>query len=361
MQPRYARRAEPVCLNLHHGNPAGHGHSMTPRNGKDSAQRPTLGDLAKLAGVSTMTVSRALHNSATVRESTRQAIQALARKHGYRPNISARNLRQRRNNVVAVIVEMAPSQDRPMSGPYPLEILGGICQEMTPRGYNLMLTTLQNWTAETTHHADGVILLGQGAHDRAARTLGTAGIPYVVWGAHRAGSHYAVVGSDNHHGGVLAAERLLSLGRTRVVFLGDTTHPELADRHAGFAETIRAGGATLVAAIPTAFTFAAGVVATQSLLRQRELRFDGLFACNDLLAMGATRTLIEHGRRVPDDVSVIGHDDSPAAAGFIPPLTSIHQSWSDGGALLARKILALIAGRRIRSEQLPTTLVIRDT
>jgi DNA-binding LacI/PurR family transcriptional regulator len=308
-----------------------------------------------------MTVSRALHNSTLVSATTRQAIQALARKHGYRPNISARNLRLRRSDVIAVIVEMEPSVDRPMSGPYPLEILGGICQEVTTTGYSLMLTTLQHWSAESTHHADAVILLGQGAHDTAAQSLNTAGIPFVVWGARRPGGPYVVVGSDNRHSGVLAAERLLSLGRKRVVFLGDITHPELADRHEGFLTTLRAAGAKLVACVPTAFTFAAGVAATEALLNQRDSRFDGLFACNDLLAMGATRSLIEHGRRVPEDVSVIGHDDTPAAAGFVPPLTSVHQNWSDGGVLLARKILELIDGRRADSEQLPTRLIVRAT
>ena len=340
-------------------------HGMTKKGPvhphKQQQRRPTLGDLAKLGGVSKMTVSRALHNGALVSEGTRLAIQKLARKHGYRPNISARNLRLQRNDVVAVVIEMVPSLGRPMSGPYPLEILGGICQEMTSRGYNLMLTTLQNWRAESTHHADGVILLGQGAHDTAAKSLGTAGIPFVVWGAQRAGSPYVVVGSDNRHSGVLAAERLLSLGRQRLVFLGDTTHPELADRHAGFVDTLKGTGATLVASVPVGFTFAAGAAAVQSLLADAETRFDGLFASNDLLAMGATRTLIEHRRRVPDEVSVIGHDDSPAGAGFIPALTSVHQSWSDGGVLLARKVLELIGGRRAKSEQLSTTLVVRDT
>lgn len=320
-----------------------------------------MGDLAKLAGVSKMTVSRALHNGELVSQKTRDRIQALARKHGYRLNVTARNLRLQRNDVVAIVVEMVPSAGRPMSGPYPLEILGGICQEMTSRGFNLMLTTLQNWRAESAHHADGVILLGQGAHDAAAKRLAKAEIPFVVWGAKRPGSSYVAVGSDNHHSGVVAAERLLHLGRQRLVFLGDTTHPEIADRYTGFVETLRAGGATLVASVPVEFTFAAGVAAVQGVLTDCDKRFDGLFASSDLVAMGATRTLIDHGRKVPDDVSVIGHDDSPAAAGFIPALTSVHQNWSDGGILLARKMLDLIGGRRGKSERLPTTLVIRDT
>lgn len=328
---------------------------------KEREGRLTLADLAKLAGVSKMTVSRALRNSKLVQEETRHAIQQIARKHGYRPNLSARNLRLGRNDLVAVLVEMVPSPNRPMSGPYPLEILGGICQEMTSRGFGLMLTTLQNWTAQSTHHADGVILLGQGAHDTAAKSLGTAGIPFVVWGAQRAGNPYVVVGSDNRRSGVLAAERLLSLGRQRLVFLGDTTHPELADRHEGFVETLQAGGATLIASVPTAFTFAAGVQATQQLLAHRAQQFDGVFACSDLLAMGVVRALIDHRVHVPGDVAVIGHDDSAAGAGFVPALTSIHQNWADGGVLLARKMLELIDGRRAKSEQLPTMLIVRET
>jgi len=324
-------------------------------------RRLTLGDLAKLAGVSKMTVSRALNNSPLVNEQARQKIQALAAKHGYKPNLQARNLRLQRSNAVTVIVEMVPSDGRPMSGPYPLEILGGVCQEMTSRGYNLVLTTLQSWNAESTHHADGVILLGQGSHDHAASKLQESGVPFVVWGAQRAGRSYIVVGSDNQHSGALAAERLLSLGRRRFVFLGDTSHPEISERHRGFVQAAQAHGAQVVAALPTAFTFAEGVTAAARLLAQPELRFDGLFACSDLVAMGATRTLIENHRSVPGEVSVIGHDDTPAAAGFIPSLTTIHQSWYDGGVLLAQKMLALIEGRKPRSEQLPTVMVVRDT
>ncbi|MBS0393727.1 MAG: LacI family DNA-binding transcriptional regulator [Proteobacteria bacterium] len=325
------------------------------------AQRLTLQDLARIAGVSTMTVSRALRNSKLVNEDTRAKIQALARKQGYSPNLSARSLRLGRTDLVGVIVEMEPTPSRPMSGPYPLEILGGICQEMTSRGFGLLFTTLQHWTAHGTHHADGVILLGQGAHDTAAQTLGASGMPFVVWGAQRAGTSYVVVGSDNRRSGVLAAERLLSLGRRRLVFLGDTSHPELAERHAGFAETVKAAGATVVASIPAAFTFAAGVHAIQTLLRQPGMKFDGVFACSDLIAMGVVRALVDHRLQVPGDVSVIGHDDSAAGAGFVPALTTVHQNWSDGGVLLARKMLDLIEGRRTRSEQLPTTLVVRDT
>jgi DNA-binding LacI/PurR family transcriptional regulator len=108
------------------------------------------------------------------------------------------------------------------------------------------------------------------------------------------------------------------------------------------------------------FTVESGVRATQSLLRKKT-RVDAVFACNDLLAMGAIRTLLEAGHRVPQDVSVIGYDDTPLGAAFIPPLSSVHQNWHEGGMLLARKALALVRGERVHSETLPSRLVLRAT
>ena len=86
-----------------------------------------------------------------------------------------------------------------------------------------------------------------------------------------------------------------------------------------------------------------------------------MFASSDLLAMGVVRALIDNGLHIPNDVSVIGHDDSSAGAGFVPALTTVRQNWSDGGILFAKKMLDLIEGRRPKSEQLPTMLIVRDT
>jgi DNA-binding LacI/PurR family transcriptional regulator len=89
--------------------------------------------------------------------------------------------------------------------------------------------------------------------------------------------------------------------------------------------------------------------------------FDALFACSDLLAMGAVRALEELGRRVPRDVSVVGYDDMPLAASFQPPLSSVRQDWQEGGSLLARKMLAMIHDETAQSEVLPVSLIVRST
>src|SRR3954471_8243949 len=130
----------------------------------------TMEDLARIAGVSTITVSRALRDSPLVPEGTREKIRRIAAEQGYRFNVSARNLRMRRSYSVAVVVEMTPVKGRPMSDPYPLELLGGITQELTTAGYSVVLTSKQLLNTAPVQGADGLILLGQGSHGEAVRT-----------------------------------------------------------------------------------------------------------------------------------------------------------------------------------------------
>lgn len=319
-----------------------------------------MADLAKLAGVSAITVSRALADSPLVNPATTLRIKALAKEHGYAFNVSARNLRLRSNRTVAVIVEMRPSHDRRMSDPYPLDLLGGISQELTSAGYCVLLATMQSQHLPTVRAADAVILLGQGAHEDAVEAIAQWRMPMVVWGATEARDAHVTVGGDNRRGGTLAAERFLALGRHRIAFLGDVAHAEGAARLAGFEAMLAAHELKPIAVTPDGFTVAAGAAATHALLEQQP-QIDALFATSDLLAIGAVRALTERGRRVPDDVSVIGYDNTPLGASYIPALTSVQQNLHEGGELLARKALALIAGTAVASETLPTNLVVRAT
>lgn len=321
--------------------------------------RLTMDDLAKIAGVSKVTVSRALSDNELVAPATRKRVRDLAAKHGYRVNLHARSLRMQKSYTVAVVVEMTPSPERPMSDPYPLEILGGVSQALASAGYDLLLTTGRGPREDQIYRSDGAILLGQGQNDDAVRRLSQAGLPFVVWGATKGDGAYVVVGTDNEQGGILAAERLLSLGRRRLVFLGDADHPEVAARLAGYRSTIVGADAELVAHLACPFTFAGGFDAIECLLARNTEPFNGLFCSGDLVAMGAIRALTDHGLGVPRDVSVIGYDDTPMAANFVPPLTSIHQNWREGGILLGEKILALIDGHQPPSEVLPASISIR--
>ncbi len=206
-----------------------------------SPARPTMADIARELGVAKITVSRALSNHSTVKESTRKLVRETAERMGYRLNVSARNLRQQRTRTIAVVIEMTPSHERLMSEPYPLLLLGGIMQELTAAGQNMVLTTIDLFS-EAPPSADGVILLGQGVHDDAAAAIEATGLPYVVWGAEHGPPDRVVVGSDNREGGRLAADYLLGRGRRRLMFLGDAEHGEAEDRLNGFADALAGSG-----------------------------------------------------------------------------------------------------------------------
>src|SRR5262249_15521968 len=147
--------------------------AMSSRQQKHKPKAPsaarTMDDLARLAGVSKITVSRALRDGGIVNPTTRERVRALAVKHGYKFNVSARNLRLRQSNTVAVSVEMSPDANRPMSDPYPLELLGGLLQELTSTRYSALLTTRSDADAPAVQAADAVVLLGQGPHHDAVR------------------------------------------------------------------------------------------------------------------------------------------------------------------------------------------------
>lgn len=327
---------------------------------KVTTQALTMADLAKKAGVSKITVSRALSGHPLVKEETRERVRKIAAESGYKLNQAARNLRHRRSNTITVVIEMDPSPTRLMSEPYPLALLGGIIQELAGVNYNVTLTTLATF-ASAPPTADAVILLGQGVHNDAVAGIERAGLPLIVWGAVRDEIPHVVVGSDNFSGGILAAERMAVLGRRRLVFLGDTEHAEVADRFAGFVKRLADDGASLIASRPCEFSFVSGHDVMQELLNIHGDEIDGVFASNDGIAMGAIRALTEHKRVVPEDVSVIGFDDSAGAALFVPALSTIRQHWHEGGRLLARKALSLVQEETAISERMPVELIIRDS
>lgn len=334
--------------------------SKNEKSGDPHSLNLTMADLAELAGLSKITVSRALSDSPLVNPETREKIQALAHEHGYKLNVSARNLRLRRSHTVAVIVEMKPSTDRTMFDPYPLVLLGGISQELTAAGYSVLLTTRQGANAAAVQAADGLILLGQGVHQDAVRRFDKLGLPMVVWGAYSEGDAHVVVGSDNRLGGAVVADHFIALGRRHPVFIGNPSHPEIFERLNGFVDALAKHGIKPLLMRRDEFTPDSGMDAVHS-LHTRKVSFDAIFACSDLLAMGAIRATLELGRSVPGDVSVVGYDDMPLGASFLPPLSSVRQDWQEGGILLARKVLALIHHEPTKSETLPVALIVRST
>ena len=324
-----------------------------------SPGRLRMEDVAELAGVSTITVSRALRGHPSVRPATREHVAEVARRAGYRINLPARNLRLARSRIVSVVVGAPSSELETVSDAFPLDLLRAISQELTAAGYSLLLATSDDLNAAAVQAAEAAILLGQGADDSALHRMGGLQVPFVVWGVERRGDLHATVDTDNRQGGELAAARFAALGRRRAVFLGDLHHAQVAARAAGFAAAANRLGLA-VQDEGSDFTLAGGYRAIER-LRSAGCAFDAVFACSDVIALGAVSALRQAGTAVPQEVSVIGYDDTPMAASSIPSLTSVHQNWREGGRRLACKVIDLIEGRGASSEVLPATLTVRET
>ncbi len=324
-----------------------------------------MSEVAHAAGVSKITVSRALRGSDLVKADVRERICETAAAMGYRVNLAARDLRLQQRMRIAVVVDMPATHDRPLYDPYPLALLGGIMQECAAAGYAAVLTTSDPRMSAEAQDTSGIIVLGQGANHDAVRTLARLNLPLAVWGADdgfEAGLGAEVVGSDNRLGGRLAAQHLQARGRRRLTFLGDTSHAEVADRASGFRDRLDTD-AEVVATRSCDFTGEGGRQAMADII-DAGIAFDGVFASSDLVAIGAMQAMRDAGMRPGVDVAVVGYDDIPAAAAHAPRLTTIHQDWTKGGRWLAATLLARLDPDRFaepESKILPVDLVTRET
>jgi DNA-binding LacI/PurR family transcriptional regulator len=324
--------------------------------GQGASKPMTMEDLAAIAGVSKITVSRALRDSPLVRESVRERVKALSIAHGYRLNEAARSLRTRRANSITVAIEMDPTTDRTLAEPLTLIAIGALLQAFAARGYRLVLTTRSEALYSNVQDTEGLILLGLGPNDEAIPQMQRFNLPLVVWGSSRpATGKVAFLGSDNIAGGRLVGAHLAGLGRKRILFLGDTVHTEVADRLSGVRAAV-AGQGVDVRQVACAFGREAARAAVKAELAQ-ETRFDAIVGCSDPIALGAIDQLQAAGLDVPGDVAVTGYDDATRE----PHLTSVRQDWALAGAILAELMFGLLEGRAVESRKLDVELMIRGS
>lgn len=324
--------------------------------------RPTMEKIADLAGVSKITVSRALRGSELVRPALRERIIEIARDAGYRMNVAARSLRTRRTQTIAVVIEQLARNDRPIADPLLLSMIGGLLEVLTPADYTMLLTTADQFLADNAIGADGVILLGQGEDGRCLAQVGKFQLPIIAWGEPVPQLRVPMVSSDNRQGGRLAAEHLVAGGRKRLLFMGDAQHPEIAARLGGVREVLAASEAALVDVIPCAFSLEGGAKAAGVALN-RGVLFDSIVAVSDFIAAGACDLLAENGIKVPDDVAIVGFDDTPIASTHRPSITSVRQDAALAGRTLGNAILTILSGGAPdpAGAPLPVTLIVRES
>jgi DNA-binding LacI/PurR family transcriptional regulator len=328
----------------------------------------TMDDIARLAKVSKPTVSRAFKDSPLVKPATKERILAIARRHGYSVNSNAQKLRTNRTHTVAVVMHLPQQSSEHASAPFFFQLLNDVAKGLWVRRHDLLLCSPEADDAYSyevmisSKRADGIIFLGQGPGDKWLMDLARTRVPFVVWGAVDAHSSYCTVGSDNKKGGLLAGQRFADMGRGRILFVGNRSHPEMEQRHQGLQGALRLAGkddTILELEIPD-FTFETGYAAMKAFLA-RGAPVNAVVAGSDTVAMGVVVALLDAKLRVPEDVSVIGYNDLPIAQYFQRPLTTIRQDTYQAGSLLVEKLFQIFDGGKPRSTTVPTELVIRQT
>ncbi|MCX5609671.1 LacI family transcriptional regulator [Streptomyces sp. NBC_00047] len=347
--------------------------------GTGAGGAPTLEDVARAAGVSRATVSRVVNGVRNVDPAIQQAVRQAVAATGYVANRAARSLVTRRSGTVALVVSGAGSGSagardefaaRVFEDPFFGRVVSGVVRVLRPLGVHpvLMFADTGEDRAEVLAYlaqgsADGALLVTTHPRDPLPGMLAAAALPAVLFARPAAGVPLDHVDLRHREGGALAARHLLALGRGRLAAIGGPADvPASRERLAGFREAAE-GRDRVVRVAEGDFTLDGGERAMSCLLAERP-DVDGVFAANDLMAQGACLVLREHGRRIPEDVAVVGFDDSGAAAACRPRLTTVRQPVEDMAAEMVRLLLDRIAGTAApepASVLFAPALVIRDS
>jgi LacI family transcriptional regulator len=328
----------------------------------------TLRDIARIAGVHPSTVSRALdpERHRLVSRETREQVEALARQLGYRPDLVARGLRRRQTRTAGLIVA-------DIGNPFIAPVIRGAAHVLDAQGIMSLIADSEDdperlqraFESLLSRRVDAILLTAARYRDRVLVESMAVHVPVVLAVRSLPGSDVPTVTPDDRLGGRLAAEHLIGdCGRTRVAELcGPDDASSFVERSQGFRDGVAAGGATLLE-VPVR----AGYPSVEDGRRLMSLLLDdepalplGVFAHNDLMALGALEVLVAAGLRCPDDVALVGYNNGFFLRHVAPPLTSVEFPGPEVGRIAGRVALDAIAGRPLqqRLQMVPPRLVVR--
>jgi DNA-binding LacI/PurR family transcriptional regulator len=326
-----------------------------------------ISELARIAGVSAGTVSRALAGKSIVNTETRERIQALAAQHGFRPNQMARRLRTQRTNVIGIVIPLGHERRQHLSDPFFMTILAHLADAVTESGYDLMLSRIipdaEDWLERIVESGllDGVLLIGQSDQFEVIERVARHYRPMVAWGSHLPGQIHCAVGVDNRLGGRLAGERLIARGCRRIAFLGEVRSIELQQRYLGLQDAAAAAGIAPPVQLDT--HLASDIMAAEIAAHLDRVvgEIDGIAAASDGIAIRTVRALVDRGIRVPDQMAITGFDDLPLAEQTVPRLTTVRQDLVTGAKAMVEALFRRMEGMDAPSVEMTPTLIERDT
>ncbi len=330
----------------------------------------TLRDIAREAGVSVTTASRALAGYTDVAAGTRQRVRHVAAQLGYVPNETARRLQKQRTDTLGFIIPTCGSR---FSDPFFSEFIAGIGNEAADHGYDLLVSTHAPHSErerEAYERAvrggwvDGLVVVRTRVDDPRIRLLCRHDFPFVAFGRSNVLGDYSFVDVDSTAGFRLLVQHFIDLGHRRIAFIAAPAGLMCSRyRQQGYQETMQANGLPVQAEwmVEGDLTQRGGAQAMERLLELPEPP-TALVAGNDLMAIGAISRMQQRGLQAGRDIAVGGFDDIPLAAFTNPPLTTVQQPIYEIGRQVCAQLIALITGRAAPLQRVLTpVLVVRES
>jgi DNA-binding LacI/PurR family transcriptional regulator len=341
---------------------AGTARPGEPERAVTSGRQPSLTDVAGLAGVSHMTVSRVINGTGSVKAETRARVTAAIEELDYRPNSAARALVTGRSGTLGVV-----ALDSTLYGP--ASTLYGIENAAREAGYAITISSVSRPQRSSISDAvenlrrqavEGIVVIAP--HVAAGRALEYAprDVPLVAVGGGETAS-VPVIAVDQYDGARRATEHLLALGHRTVWHVaGPGDWLEARDRERGWRETLERHGAEVPRVVRGDWSSRSGYEAGKSLVAERDM--SAVFVANDQMALGLLRAFTEGGLTVPKDVHVVGFDDVPESAYFSPPLTTVRQDFIELGRRTFGLLIARMDGGEHQVRHLVTPeLIVRES
>lgn len=325
----------------------------------------SIDDIARIAGVSKSTVSRALNDSPLVSAETKERIASIAKAHSFRRSAAARSLSLKSSGTVGYVSYSFSDSCTEVADPFSLEIMGAVATSLHAAGYDMLTIHLgcagADWAERylDSGKVDGFILMPCSNMYNFIDELLAMDAPFVAWGERD--PRFSTVCGDNLEGGRLAADRLLSIGKKRLAFLGGPEgEPENSLRREGWLSRLAEAGALDDPRfeIAEAFDPEWGPGPAFAFL---DAGFDGIFSCADRSAVEILAAARERGLRVPEDVAIVGYDDIQLASVAFPALTTVRQDIAEEGRLLVRNLVDRIAGGPVANSVVPVELIVRGS
>jgi LacI family transcriptional regulator len=332
----------------------------------EANSKVTMQDVAKLCGVSYQTVSRVVNNSPEVSEKTRRLVLKAIKDLGYHPNQLARSLKTHRSSLLAVITFGVETF-------IPRELIIALGRASIEHGYSLIFTDIPRDDPEQEDRlyaqlssglCDGAILTAPVESSLFEKISAEPPLLPIIQIRNERGSSAPSVIIDQYFGSQLATQHLLDLGHRRIAEIcAPLGYHEALSRHTAFNDTLRACGLSPADIVEAAEWMPHDGYKAANQLLDRGSHFSGLIVSNDYLALGAILALNEHGLRIPEDISIVGFDDAPESAYYMPPLTTVRQDYEALGTESIHYLVEIINSHETSTQQrvLIPQLIVRQS